>query len=243
MSESKQTDEAETDKTQLIISKLVRLSSTTTDKYPSGTDYRYFCSYPSFTEQSNNLSNNVLTLLNKLCNFASPNTNQIDLLSENNEYLRWQTISDSADHCMEQVDICLDQIKEETNNPSLSNNNNHNYNNSNSSSSKHKQNKLFSNISNNSLDILYPQATFLDTIDNKRNTPFKPNLINGKCNSKKPLDLQLITEDNIEYYSHPYSYEINNIQYNNKQFEYFKNELLFPSSIEHSLFYWINNEN
>ena len=130
--------ESEQDKTQILISKLVKLVKTTDEKYPSGTDYRYFNSYPSFNQQSDDLSKNVLNLLNKLCQFVHPNRNAIDLSSESNEYLRWQTISDSADHCIEQVDVCLDQIKEQHNNQSLGNNNNHNI------SPSHKaQNRLF----------------------------------------------------------------------------------------------------
>ena len=129
--------DSDKDKTQILISKLVKLVKTTDDKYPSGTDYRYFNSYPSFRQQSDDLSKNVLTLLSKLCQFVHPNNNNaMNLSSESNEFIRWQTISDSADHCIEQVDVCLDQIKEQQNNQSLGNHNQ-------SSSTSKQQNRLF----------------------------------------------------------------------------------------------------
>eukprot|EP01083_Nonionella_stella_P036112 98542_1 len=225
------------DRTQEVISKLVKICKTANDKYPSGTDYRYFCSYPSFNEQSNNLSKNVLQMLNKLCNFVNPNDNQIDLLSENNEYLRWQTISDSADHCIEKVDLSLDNIREQNNHQTL-----HNGTASKATHSSNKQNKLFSGQirDNNSLELLYPQKRFLELIDNKRNTPFKPNLIHGKSNSKQPFVLKLIGDEDDKYYAHPYRYEIENIEYHSDQLTHRKEE--DAHAISHTLVYWIETE-
>ncbi len=50
--------------------------------------------------------------------------------------------------------------------------------------------------------------------------------------------LQLLIEDNVKYYSHPYINELNNISYNQTQFEYFKGEihLIVPQSVEHIYF-------
>ena len=73
---------------------------------------------------------------------------------------------------------------------------------------------------NNLLELLYPQKRFLDTIDNKRNTPFKPKLINGKSNSKIPLNLQLIGDKDNKHYGHPYQHEINNIKYCESQLKH-----------------------
>ena len=140
MSASNGHTKEEDDKSELLLQKLVELSKTVCTKYPSDVDYRYFCSYPEFNDESNSLSNNILTTLNKLCQFVNPNGNDtVDLLSERNEYLRWQTISDSADHCIEQVDLCLDQIKEQNINQSLNSLEKHNYNQQNS----YKQSRLF----------------------------------------------------------------------------------------------------
>ncbi len=51
-------------------------------------------------------------------------------------------------------------------------------------------------------------------------------------------ELQLPTEDNIKYYSHTYVNELNNISYNQTQFEYFlgENDLVVPQSAEHIYF-------
>ena len=146
MSVSKNKDnELEIDETQILIPKLAKFCKTANDKYPLGTDHSYFSSYPTFNEQSNKLSNKILNLLEKVCNFTNPNNAEIRISSESNEYLRWQTISDSADYCIEQVDTNLDKVREQNMNQSLNNSNNQ-YNNHNNkrASSSNKQNRLFS---------------------------------------------------------------------------------------------------
>ena len=144
MADTQNEEESDIDQTQILISKLARFTKTANDKYPSGTDYSYFTSYPKFNEQSNKLSGDILNLLNKLCNFVNPNDKEIKLTSERNEYLRWQIISDSADHCIEKVDTCLDRVREQNMNQSLNNNHNGHYNNNNKiNSSSNKQNRLF----------------------------------------------------------------------------------------------------
>lgn len=135
-------DESEIDETQILISRLAKFCKTANDKYPSGTDHSYFSSYPKFNEQSNELSNDILNLLDKVCNFTNSNNRTIRIASEKNEYLRWQTISDSADHCIEQVDTNLDKVREQNMNQSLNNGNIH-YNNHNNKQSSNKQNRLF----------------------------------------------------------------------------------------------------
>lgn len=58
-------------------------------------------------------------------------------------------------------------------------------------------------------NVSRPQLKFKDLIDNSSSNPFIPRL-KEKPNSKKPLSiLPEYTEDNKEFYSHPYLYELN----------------------------------
>lgn len=143
------------DLTQQLIAKSVKLSKTAQDKYPSGSDHRFFSSYPAFHEQSKALSEEVLNTLNKLCNHLNPNDTKISL-HDTGDYAKWQIISDAADHCIEMVDTALDSMQTQTDNSSLQSNGIPTHS-PRSASSSLKSNRLFSV----QFSALYPYALIL----------------------------------------------------------------------------------
>ena len=136
-------DSADRDLTQELIAKSVKLSKTAQNKYPSGSDHRFFSSYPAFNEQSKALSEDVLSTLNKLCNHLTPSDAKINL-SDNGDYEKWQIISDAADHCIEMVDGAVDAIKQQHDNISLQSNGIMSSHSPHSAASSIKSNRLFS---------------------------------------------------------------------------------------------------
>ena len=89
------------------------------------------------------------------------------------------------------------------------------------------------------MEVLYPQRPFLDLIDNKRNTPFRPNLIGKLKNTKNTKNESSDDNQSIDDI-HPYQSEIEHITYPPKQLSH-RREMPSPP-LEHVSVYWIDSE-
>ncbi|ETO04541.1 Exonuclease component of the nuclear exosome, partial [Reticulomyxa filosa] len=167
-----------------------------------------------------NCHKGLLEMLDHMCGFM--NSKQ-KLANAKDSIEKREIFEDISDHCFEQIDISLDQIRSLQKNKELKKNEDEII------GTKEQRSKR-KEWSSKSLRTLRPQTEFFDDIDNSIDTPFKPKLL------KKPNSLQkLQSESQLE---NPYAFEIDQFKYCKRQLK--RREPIMYRPLKETAIYWVN---
>ncbi|ETO07636.1 hypothetical protein RFI_29756, partial [Reticulomyxa filosa] len=189
-------------------------------KLPTGTDFRFYSSYSSFRGETQKLSQRILEMLDHMCGFM--NSKQ-KLANAKDSIEKREIFEDISDHCFEQIDISLDQIRSLQKNKELKKNEDKII------GTKEQRSKR-KEWSSKSLRTLRPQTEFFDDIDNSINTPFKSKLL------KKPNSLQKLQSES--QLKNPYAFEIDQFKYYKWQLK--RREPIMYRPLKETAIYWVN---
>lgn len=201
----------------------IALATKASNEIPSDRkeDWDFYTTFKSFRQVTSAQSETTRNLLAKLLEHAgikkSVPKNDFTTTEDILEFL-----SDVNDHLLERIGTTLDEaagLKKEVD-PVLVEI-------TSSPASIHRRSEVKLLAGRN---VTRPQIAFKDCIDNSVKTPFIPKLTE-KPHSLKPLSILVeYSDQNEEIYSHPYTFEIDNLKFRSSQFE--KSEPIDASDIE-----------
>ncbi|KAL9651828.1 hypothetical protein ABK040_000176 [Willaertia magna] len=212
----------------------------TSNSLPSTNDFQYYSNFPQFSQA---LKQSANTIQQTLTNFFNQN-----IVMQDTDMIYNSTV-DLLDQYIENVDIALDEIKNQNN----------------SNSSNQQNNNLINNSTMDLKSMIRPQLKWKD-VDNS-NSPFIPKLkfkpnsvislekslklkdeddeMNFEISSLQPFPFRLGVGNGIggeptrESYPHPYLYELLNIEFMPKQYK-ISNENHVLKSLEDTTCQWIS---
>ena len=96
------------DWTRATISGVVKASSKA-DVLPKDNEFKFFSSYKEFDEKADTLRKGVSTLINDICQFVGAPTNTTFAQCKD-FYSKWDVVQDTADYCLEKVDLAIENV-------------------------------------------------------------------------------------------------------------------------------------
>lgn len=196
--------------------------SRASNEIPEAEDFKYYKSYPTFKGQVENISERVLSLLDKLASFANPEHEAASIVTADDDGNRFNVLVENVDHVLEQCDLHLDDML------GLSI----------TEPAKGSVTKHFNNLSNKrrSKILMKPQLKFKDKIDNS-NSIWIPK-IREKPNALNPLPDY--DGHPPQLYRHPYFAEISQLQYLKPQVIACKEQVYQP--LNEVKCHWVDTE-